>query len=183
MTLDVKKGDVFCFENDGGFFGFGINGFQGLDDWYTNEDGLPIDPDRITHVAFAISNTQYVESSLLGVRLMPISKLKGKKVWQCILKPEIRKQILLNPMTFDRFVNEQIGIRYDFAQIGFYALNLLSFGLYEPKDDARYNVCSELLYRAFSIAGIKGKESNPSIVTPSDVFAEDWYIGREKLYE
>lgn len=181
--MTIKRGDVFCFENDGGFFGFGINGFQMLDDWYSNEDGLPIDPDKITHVAFAISDTQYVESSLLGVRIMPISKLKDKKVWHCVLKPQLRNRILSHLADFNNFVNEQVGVRYDFKQIGLYAFSMLSFGFYEPKNDARYNVCSELLHRAFSIAGIRGKKANSSAVTPSDVFAEDWYSERRKMYE
>ncbi len=182
-----KKGDALCFENTptGNFldlFGLGIEIFQKLDDFYTDESGLPIDPDKITHIGFVINDTEFVESALSGVRIMPLSKLKGKKYWHCSLREDLRERILLQPQAFDMFVYGEVGKRYDFAQIYKYALSIGSFGLWKPKDDGRYNVCSELYHRALRRVGIRGKESNSSIVTPSDIFAEDWYSERRKKY-
>lgn len=182
-----KKGDALCFENTPAgnfldFFGLGIETAQELDDFYTDESGLPIDPDKITHVGFVINDTEFVESTLFGVRIMPLSKLKGKRYWHCVLREDLREHILIQCQAFDMFVYGEVGKRYDFEQIYKYALNAISFGLWEPKDDDRYNVCSELYHRALRRVGIKGKETNSSIVTPSDIFAENWYSDRRKMY-
>lgn len=180
--MEFRKGDALCFECDGGPLGLGISSFQELDGFLKDYANLPINPASITHIGFVINNNQYAESSLFGKRILPISKLKGKKVWHCMLKEELRDKIIAQEAMFDKLVNQEIGKRYDFEQIYKYALSILSLGLWEPKNDDRYDVCSEWYHRLLRQFGIKGKEENSSVVTPADIFAEDWYFDRRRLY-
>lgn len=188
MSKKFKKGDAICCVNDSegffSFFGLGINAFQEADDFLeTKNKSLPINPNQVIHIGFVINDFQYVESSLLGVRIMPLSKLAKKKYWHCVLREDLREKIFQQEQAFDMFVNNEVGKKYDFSQIYKYALSIGSLGLWEPKDDGRYNVCSELYHRALKRVGIKGETENSSIVTPSDIFEEDWYSERRKMYD
>jgi hypothetical protein len=178
-----RIGDVIAFPyapegNLLDFFGLGIKTFQSFDDFYNKTPDLPIDPDDITHIGFVINSTQFIESTAMGVRIMPLEKLKGKEYWHCVLKYSYRQKILQKISLFDQFIQEETGKRYDFLQIPKYALYLASFGLWKPKNCSKYNVCSELCHRVMYLMGIPSKKENSATVTPSDIFAEDWYFER-----
>lgn len=168
----LKKGDVLAFQSEGSILGNAITLFQSLDDWKA-EERIHIDPDRISHVALVLDEHSYIEADVSGVRIVQIDRLPADRIiWHCVLTDKNRKKIYDNYHEFTAFLQSQKGKRYDFRGIVRIALNILSFGLYNPPENNRYNFCSELIYAVFKKVGMFHHDVNSSLKTPSMLFTE-----------
>lgn len=180
--MKFKKGDVICFENNGGIVpsivGNLISFVETIGNIFMGRKPLPIASNRIIHVGLVINERLFLEAIGGGIQVAPIKELRGQNCWLCVLKESMRKQIDDNK--FDGFVNRQIGKSYDYKGL-FRLLPYLLTGklFFKPKEDKNLNICAELIGSAFEAAGII--DENVSILTPSDIFEKDWYKERINL--
>lgn len=183
MPLDLKIGDVLCLERKDSMFSpvaNTISFFQKIGNIFTKQEkNLPIKASEIIHVGIMISNDYYAEVNAIGVQIKPLSDFK--KGWACLLSDELREKFkfLTLKNSYLNFIEERLYDRFDYQH--FFALApylLTGRKLFKPKKDTRLNVCSEFVAAALEQLGIENKFNNPSRMTPSDIFNEDWYKAR-----
>lgn len=168
-------GDLIAVKNDDTFLGNLISKFTGSD---------------IVHVGMRLFGNEYVEATLSGIKISTLDKLKNKDYWICKLAENYSKEILLNQAAVKFFVGHRIGERYDFTQLFKFIPYILSCGLYTPKEDNDFYVCSELVASIYEMHGVLGVEDidylfhkngniNTSTITPADLFNLNIYKEKE----
>jgi cell wall-associated NlpC family hydrolase len=147
--MDMKHGDLI--------FVRGTDTISRIIEWLTSS--------KYSHVAMYIGNGEVIEAQRLrSVGLAPLSEYDGKyDVYTCpTLTDDQRKQII-------EYARSMGGIKYDYLDIARLFLRCV-FRLELPIDDPTRIICSELIVKAYSKAGIKlvqGREDYD--VTPEDV--------------
>lgn len=178
----LRKGDVLFVQDGDSAISKGIEFFQNLDDW-KGEERIQIDPDCLTHAILVLDESYCIEADAKkGIHTFHVSELPADRIiWHCVLTDKNRKKIYENYHEFTDFLEEQDGKRYDYRGIVRIALNILSFGLYRPPENNRYNFCSELIYAVFKKVGIFHHDINSSLKTPSNLFVERIFKKRRIL--
>lgn len=129
---------------------------------------------RISHVGIAYDSMTIVESTSMrgftGVVKHPISDLADYpgKIWRLRLIENLSED--LDPDQLGRFLDAQVGKRYDFHQAAMSGIDWFWRTSFETERDFAKWFCSELVTAALSDQGVISPSYNPSEATPADVW-------------
>lgn len=128
-----------------------------------------VDKGEFTHVAIAVSDTELIEAQRFQlVRSVPISDAIIEFIDLKLTKEEEEALI--------REANQLLGKQYDYAQLLWHTLKIISGGRFKRINNPSRLICSELVSRSLCAAGIVEEEDTLFDLTPNELFDYLQYI-------